>query len=85
MPMPMGGPPPLKKQTDGVPKPKSIKEIPSYIHKRVRGFLHRLFYIISLVWKTSPIIFISMCILCLANGLYRKLSRLLFPYCCTLQ
>ncbi len=37
--------------------------------KLVRGFLSRLFYIISLVWETAPLLFISMIFLCLVDGL----------------
>ncbi|MBO4217611.1 MAG: hypothetical protein J5940_06675, partial [Clostridia bacterium] len=36
-----------------VPKPKSIKEVPSYIGKVLNGFFSRLFYIFKLVWEAS--------------------------------
>ena len=68
MPKPMGGPAPRKNMTDGIPKPKGLKEVPGYLFKRIKGFLSRLFYIISLVWKASPGMLILMCLLCLANG-----------------
>ena len=68
MAMPMGGPPPMRKLTDGIPKPKSIKELPGYLVKKIKGFTSRLFYIISLVWKASPPILITMCLLCIVNG-----------------
>ena len=66
---PLGGPPRRKPLTDGIPKPKSIKELPSYISKRIKGFVSRLFYIISLVWQASPLVLIAMCFLCLFDGL----------------
>lgn len=65
-------PPPFspfgKKMTDGIPKPKSLKEVPGYLIKRVKGFLFRLFYIISLVWETAPVIFILMALFCVLDG-----------------
>lgn len=36
--------------------------------KLVRGFLSRLFYIISLVWETAPLLFVAMIFLCLIDG-----------------
>ncbi len=66
---PMGGPPPNKPMNDGIPTPKSIKEVPFYVYKRVKGFLSRLFYIIGLVWEASPPVLISMCALCVFDGL----------------
>lgn len=64
----MGGPPPLKKLSDGIPRPRTVKELPSYILNKVKGFLSRLFYIVSLVWSASPRILIAMCLLCLLDG-----------------
>ncbi len=57
-----------KPMTDGIPKPKSIKEVPAYVAKRIKGFCSRLFYIVSLVWQSSPILLIVMCALCLLDG-----------------
>ncbi len=61
--------PPRYRPTDGLEKPKSLKEIPSYLIKRVKGFTTRLFYIISLVWQTAPAILILMALLCLLEGI----------------
>ena len=66
IPMP---PRPPKKQNDGIPKPKSIKEIPAYLCKRIKGFFSRLLYIVSLVWETAPAVLFAMMLLCLADGL----------------
>ena len=63
----MGGPPP-KQMSDGIPHPGSIREIPRYLYLRAKGFLSRLFYIIGLVWETSPLILIAMCALCIVDG-----------------
>ena len=54
--------------TDGIPKPKSIRELFPYLFKRVKGFLSRLFYIISLVWQASPLLLIVMSLMCLFDG-----------------
>ncbi len=64
-----GPPPRMYRPTDGLEKPKSLKEIPSYLFKRAKGFLARLFYIIGLVWQTAPAILIFMALFCLADGL----------------
>ncbi len=61
--------PPLRKnQSDGIPKPKKLSELPSYIVKVIRGFFTRLFYIVSLVWEATPGMLISMIALCILNG-----------------
>ena len=66
MPPPFG--PPFKPLTDGLQKPKSLCEVPSYIYKRVKGFLSRLFYIMGLVWESAPFMLIFMAVLCLLDG-----------------
>ncbi len=60
-------PPP--KMTDGLAKPKSIKEYPKYFAAVFKGFFKRLFYIVSLVWESSPVMLVSMIAICLVNGL----------------
>ena len=64
------GPPPadVKKHTL-VPKPKSIREVPKYLCNLIGGFFKRLFYIVGLVWGTSPWLMICMVLLCLTTGL----------------
>ena len=62
-------PRPLRRQFgDGIPKPKSIKEIPAYLVKVTKGFISRLFYIVKLVWKAAPPVLIIMALLCLLDG-----------------
>ena len=63
------GPPPMDaKKHSLVPKPKSIKEVPKYLKTIISGFFKRLFYIIGLVWGTSPLLMITMVLLCLITG-----------------
>lgn len=63
------GMPPLKRQlTDGIEKPKRIRDIPSYIGKCVSGFFSRLFYIVSLVFEAAPFLLFSMVFFCILNG-----------------
>lgn len=62
------GPHTDKQKSGNLSKPKSIKELPSYLFKTVKGFLSRLFYIVSLVWETSPVILILMTLFCLLDG-----------------
>ena len=57
------------KATDGLAKPKSLKEVPTYVWKKISGFFSRLFYIFGLVWHAAPFILVSMIALCLFDGL----------------
>ena len=54
--------------SDGVPKPKSLKEIPAYLCKITKGFISRLFYIVRLVWESAPPVLIIMAFLCILDG-----------------
>ncbi|MEE1279826.1 MAG: ABC transporter ATP-binding protein, partial [Oscillospiraceae bacterium] len=51
-----------------VPKPKSLKEVPSYIKKTVGGTIYRLFYIFKLVWETQPWLLFFMVLMAVYNG-----------------
>ncbi len=53
---------------DGIPKPKGLREYPSYILKRAKGFFSRLFYIVSLVWESAPWLLLAMILFCTLNG-----------------
>lgn len=57
-----------KMKNDGSVKPKSLKEVPGYALRCIFDFCKRLFYIISLVWETAPLLLIAMCALCLLDG-----------------
>ena len=59
---------PRKPLTDGIVKPKSLKEVPEYILKKSRGFFSRLFFIIKLVWQSAPLMLIVLIALCLFDG-----------------
>ena len=66
--MPREFPPRERNRGYGPARPKSIKEIPAYMFKQMTGFLSRLFYIISLVWETAPIILFLMALFCVLTG-----------------
>ncbi len=51
-----------------VPRPKSLKEVPSYLKKTVGGTFYRLFYIFRLVWETQPWLLIFMVLISVYNG-----------------
>ena len=51
------------------PRPKKLREMPKYLAGLVKGFLTRLFYIFSLVFKASPFLLVAMVLLCLFDGL----------------
>ena len=56
------------KITDGLDKPKRLKEVPSYVVKKINGFFSRLFYIFALVWQSAPMVLVAMIALCLLDG-----------------
>ena len=59
---------PHKPPSDGIPKPKGLKDVPLYLLKKVRGFCSRLFYIVKLVWQSAPLMLVFMALLCLLDG-----------------
>ena len=61
-------PPRPRPQSDGLEKPKRLSEYPSYAWKRVKGFCSRLFYIVTLVWESAPMMLLAMSALCLLDG-----------------
>ncbi len=48
--------------------PRELKKIPAYLLKITKAFLYRLFYIFGLVWKTTPLITLSLTIVAVLNG-----------------
>ena len=61
-------PRPPKRQSDGLEKPKKLREVPAYVAKLVHGFFSRLFYIVSLVWEAAPWMLVAMIMLCILDG-----------------
>ncbi len=61
--------PPMRKRQRLYEPPKHIREVPGYLWRVVSGFFIRLFYIIGLVWETSPFLLIVMSLLCIGGGL----------------
>ena len=62
---PFGPPRPIK---DEIPKPKNLKEIPSYLWKKAKLFFEHLFYVVGLMWESAPLLLILMVLLCLCDG-----------------
>ena len=62
-PPPNGGFRPPKPQ-----RPKRLRDMPRFLLGLVKGFLTRLFYIFSLVWKAAPALLVAMVVLCLLDG-----------------
>lgn len=63
------GPPPSEMNDRfKVPRPKGLKEVPSYIKKTVGGTIYRLFYIFKLVWETQPWLLFFMVLMAVYNG-----------------
>lgn len=61
-------------------RPKSIKEVPKYLIRRIKGFTSRLGYIIGLVWEASPKILIAMCLLCVLDGVLPVVGAYISKY-----
>ena len=78
--MNMPQPPRFKRPTDGLEKPKSLKEVPGYWAKRAKGFFTRLFYIIGLVWRAAPMMLVFMIALCLLDGVLPVIGAYISSY-----
>ena len=73
----MGPPPgafPGDRKKPSVPKPTSLRQVPSYLTTLFRGFFGRLFYIFGIVWKTAPWIMLAMSAIALLQGVLPILS-----------
>ena len=49
-------------------RPKGVKDVPAWLFRTVKSFCSRFFYIIRLVWETSPAILLLMTFCCLCDG-----------------
>ncbi len=66
---PMMGPPPGSvNDKNREPRPKSLREVPSYVRRTVGKFFFRLFYIFKLVWQTRPWILFVMMFMAVFDG-----------------
>lgn len=63
-----------------IARPKSIKDLPGYLIRRLKGFTSRLGYIIGLVWEASPKILIAMCLLCILDGVLPVVGAYISKY-----
>lgn len=72
-----GGPPPVGKKPNErlkEQKPKSIREVPSYIARVTAKFFRRLLYIYRIVWETGPWILFVMVFMAVLQGILPILS-----------
>ncbi len=75
---PIGGPPPIKDENQNkVTPPKSFGDLPRFLKELLGGFFSRLFYIFSMVWKTSPFILISLVVISLLEGILPVIGSLI--------
>ena len=66
---PMMGPPPRSaSDKNREPRPKNIKEVPSFIARTVKKFFSRLTYIFTLVWQTRPWILFALLFIAVIEG-----------------
>ncbi len=59
------------------PKPKSLKEVPSYLKKVISGFFSRLFYIVKLVWEARPALLFLMVFMAVFDGIMPVIGSLI--------
>ncbi len=59
------------------PKPKTLKEVPSYLKKVVGGFFSRLFYIVRLVWEARPFLLFLMVFMAIFDGIMPVIGSLI--------
>ena len=59
------------------PKPKSLKEVPSYLKKLIGGFFSRLFYIVKLVWEARPFLLFLMVFMAIFDGIMPVVGSLI--------
>ena len=57
-----------KRPQNQIPKPKSLKEVPSYLANVIGGFFHRFFFIVKLVWEARPALMIGLVMLSFLSG-----------------
>ena len=53
---------------EGAKPPSSLRDVPRYLKELIGGFCYRLWYIIRLVWETSPAILVALLLIALFNG-----------------
>ena len=66
--MPPMQPPMRRPMSDGIEKPKRLRDVPKYCILCIKGFFKRLFYIVSLVFEAAPLLLLAMIALCVLNG-----------------
>ena len=58
----------IRPDTKGAPKPKGVRARLTHLISEIKGFFFRLFYIISLVWESAPVLLVLMVLLCIVDG-----------------
>jgi len=66
--------PPRPIEYESIPKPKSLKQVPGYVGKIVKGFFSRYAYIFKLVWEASPLTLFAMSISSILTGIFPVLG-----------
>ena len=77
---PMMPPPRRKPPVKRGPKPKNLKEFVSFTFSGIKAFFSRLFYIISLVWETAPLMLFAMVFLCILDGVLPVIGSYITKY-----
>lgn len=72
--------PPPHKPPAPPKRPKGFKAFFPYLFGQISAFLKRLFYIVSLVWETAPMLFVAMVLLCVGEGLMPVVGSYITKY-----
>ena len=73
-PMGFWGPPGSATEKLKEPPPKSLKEVPDYLHRLLGGFFSRLTYIVRLVWEAKKSLLLMMVFMAVFNGISPVIS-----------
>ncbi len=73
MPRDFGPPPPPPSKDFGANRPKTKREpgligLLKHLAGEIKGFTSRLFYIVSLIWESSPAVLFLMALFCVLDG-----------------
>ena len=73
-PMGFWGPPGSATEKLKEPPPKSLTEVPDYLHRLLGGFFSRLSYIVRLVWEAKKSLLLMMVFMAVFNGISPVIS-----------
>jgi ABC-type multidrug transport system fused ATPase/permease subunit len=61
-------------------RPKRLRDFPKFLFSQIKGFLSRLFYIVSLVYESSPTVLFLMVFFCIFDGFLPVIGAYISKY-----